>query len=69
MSLYLVGVHICVRVVGYDWYVSIVNWCIEYIVHARNDVVLICGQFGQLSLARVLIPDLYKSLRIVFVIY
>jgi len=54
MSLYLVGVHICVHVVGYDWYVPIVNWCIEYIVHARNNVVLRCGQFGQLSLARVL---------------
>jgi len=69
MSLYLVGVHICVRVVEYDCYMPIVNCCIEYIVHARNNVVLMCGQFGQLSLARLFIPDLYKSLRIAFVIY
>ena len=69
MSLYFVGVRICVRVVEYDWHMPIVNCCIEYIVHARNNVVLMCGQFGQLSLARLFIPDLYKSLRIAFVIY
>jgi len=66
MSLYFVGVRICVRVVEYEWYMPIVDCCIEHT--ARNDVVLRCGRFGQLSLARVLIPDLYKTSRIVFVI-
>jgi hypothetical protein len=67
MSLYFVRVRICVHVVKYDWYMPIVDCCIEYIVHARNNVVLRCGQFGQLSLARVLIPDLYMTSKIVFV--
>jgi hypothetical protein len=69
MSLYFVAVRICVRVVGYDWYMSIVDCCIEYIEYARYKVALSCGQFGQLSLARLFIPHLYKSLRIVFVTY
>jgi hypothetical protein len=69
MSLYFVEAPICVRVVEYDCYMPIVDCCIEYIVHARNIVVLRCGLFGQLSLARLLIPDLYKSSRIVLVIY
>jgi hypothetical protein len=64
MSLYFIGFRICVCVVEYDWHMSIVDCCIEYIVHARNKVVLKCGQFGQLYLARVLIPDLYKTSRI-----
>jgi hypothetical protein len=61
MSLHFVGLRICVRVVEYDWHMAIVDCCIEYIVHARNNVVLRCGQFGQLSLARVLISDLYQN--------
>jgi len=66
MSLYFIGFRICVCVVEYDCHM---DCCIEYIVHARNNVVLKCGQFGQLSLARVLIPDLYRTSRIGFVIY
>jgi hypothetical protein len=58
MSLYFVAVRMCVRDVECDWHMAIVDCCIEYIVHARNNVVLSCGQFGHLSLARVLIPDL-----------
>jgi hypothetical protein len=61
MSFYFVGGRICVRVVEYDWYTAIVDSCIEYIVYARNNVVLRRCQFGQLSLARVLISDLYQT--------
>ena len=67
MSLYSVGVPICVLVVEYDRHMPIVDCCIEYIVHARSNVVLRCGQFGQLFLARLLIPDLYKISRIGFI--
>jgi hypothetical protein len=55
MSFYFLWVRIRVRVVEYDWYN--VDWCIEYIVHAGNKVVLRCGMFGQLSSA----PDLCKT--------
>jgi hypothetical protein len=67
MSLYFVwgSVFACVRVVEYDRNMPIVDCCIEYIVQVRNNVVLWCGHFGQLSLA----PDLYKTSRIGFVIY
>ena len=69
MSLYSVGVPICVLVVEYDRHMPIVDCYIEYIVHARSNVVLRCGQFGQLSLARLLMHDLYKISRSGFVIY
>jgi len=69
MSLYFVGFRICVHVVEYDWHMAIVDCCIEYIAQGRSNVVLRCGQFGHLSSARVLIPDLYKTSKIGFVIY
>jgi hypothetical protein len=69
MSLYFAGFRICVHVLEYDWHMAIVDCCIEYTVQARINVVLRCGQFCQLSLARVLIPDLYKTSKIGFVIY
>jgi hypothetical protein len=34
---YFVWIFIRLRVVKYDWY--IVEWCIEYVVHARSKVV------------------------------
>jgi len=69
MSLYFAGFRICVRVIQYDWHMAIVDCCIEYIVQGRSNIVLRCGQFGQLSSARVLITDLYKTSKIRFVIY
>ena len=68
ISLYFVWVLIRVRVVEYDLYIPVVDCCIEYIVDAQNNVVLICGKFSYMSLARV-IPILYKTSTIGFVIY
>lgn len=68
ISLYFVWVRIRVRVAKYDLYIPIVNCCIEYILDAQNNVVLMCGKFSYLSLARV-IPVLYKTSTIGFVIY
>jgi hypothetical protein len=35
MSLYFVGVRICVHVVEYDWHVPVVDFCmnISYLMH------------------------------------
>jgi len=50
MSLYFVWVQIHMRLVQYVCHMPIANFCIEYNVYARKNVVSVSDKFGQRNL-------------------
>jgi len=50
MSPYFVWVQIHMRVVQYDCQMPIVDFCVEYIVYVRKNVVSVSGKFGPRNL-------------------